>query len=209
MDAIDKLLAELKLDQQAQPANSQLERSQQGQTSSQTSLDDLLEAISDQTKQTVQKRLSEHASFAHQDESLSLPINYDVLDTLTIADPKSIASSQYVGVPAKAQSLEADLLSQLSHQYQERDHREALQQQQERQDAERRQQQVQQAQQRRLDALKAKRRAELTQSARKWLKRLSPKTSEGQWFEEFACGYESHLEAAIDYLEALQEVNQE
>jgi hypothetical protein len=207
MDAIDKLLAELKLDQQAQPANSQLECLQQEQTSSQTSLDDLLEAISDQTKQTVQKRLSEHASLAHQDESLSLPINYDVLDALAVADPKSIASSQYVGVPTKAQSLEANLLSQLSHQYQERDRLDALQCQQERQEAEHRQQQEHHAQQQRMAALKAKRRAELTQQAREWLKRLNPKTPEGRWFEEFACGYESPMDAAIDYLEALQEVN--
>lgn len=69
-----------------------------------------------------------------------------------------------------------------------------------------RQQQAQQKQHR-LEQLKQQRRAELTETAAHWLKTLSPKSTEGRWFEEFACNYESRLEAAIDYLEALQEVN--
>jgi hypothetical protein len=61
--------------------------------------------------------------------------------------------------------------------------------------------------QRRLKQLKAQRRAELAEKALDWLKQLNPKSSEGRWFEEFACGYSSRVEAAIDYLEALSEVN--
>jgi hypothetical protein len=66
-----------------------------------------------------------------------------------------------------------------------------------------------QAQQRaeKLEQLRLQRRAELAVTARSWLAKLSKKSEEGRWFEEFACNYESQLAAAIDYLEALQEVN--
>ncbi|MDJ0724798.1 MAG: hypothetical protein QNJ38_06770 [Prochloraceae cyanobacterium] len=45
----------------------------------------------------------------------------------------------------------------------------------------------------------------LTRQARSWLDNLDPRSDEGLWFEEFAYTYESKLEAAIDYLAALQE----
>ncbi|MFM2429708.1 MAG: hypothetical protein RLZZ511_921 [Cyanobacteriota bacterium] len=61
--------------------------------------------------------------------------------------------------------------------------------------------------QQRLEQLRSQRREALRQTAAQWLKQLKPKSDEGRWFEEFACNYESRLEAAIDYLEALEEVN--
>ncbi len=70
-------------------------------------------------------------------------------------------------------------------------------------------QQQEQQKQKRLDQLKAQRRVELTEQAAQWLKALNPQSNEGKWFEEFACNYESRLEAAIDYLEALKEVSPE
>jgi hypothetical protein len=209
MDAIDKLLAELQTQQQAQPSTLQSELVQPEQSYPLASLDDLLDAIADDTKHTVQQRLSHRALTPNSGESSLPPINYDILDTLAISDPKSISPSQYPVPPAQLHSPDAQLLSQLSHQYQEHDRLAALHRQQERQEAEHCQQQEQQARQQRMEALKAKRRAELAQQACEWLKRLNPKTPEGQWFEEFACGYGLPLEAAIDYLEALQEVNQD
>lgn len=79
----------------------------------------------------------------------------------------------------------------------------------EQQQAEAKLEQQRQAQQkqRRLEQLKQQRRAELTEKATQWLRELDPKSSEGRWFEEFSCNYESRLEAAIDYLEALHDVN--
>lgn len=59
----------------------------------------------------------------------------------------------------------------------------------------------------RLEKLRVRRREELGSMAQEWLATLSVKSEEGRWFEEFACNYESRLEAAIDYLEALQEVS--
>lgn len=47
------------------------------------------------------------------------------------------------------------------------------------------------------------RRQKLTQQANEWLKNLDINSQEGLWFEEFAYNYSSKLEAAIDYLQAL------
>ena len=50
-----------------------------------------------------------------------------------------------------------------------------------------------------------RKRKALTLQAQQWLKNLDSQSDEGLWFEEFAYSYESKLEAAIDYLEALDE----
>ncbi len=60
--------------------------------------------------------------------------------------------------------------------------------------------------QQRRDLLRQQRRTALVTQAQQWLQQLNPSTEEGRWFEDFACSYESPLEAAIDYLEALQDV---
>ncbi|MBD2079514.1 hypothetical protein [Leptolyngbya sp. FACHB-17] len=77
-----------------------------------------------------------------------------------------------------------------------------------RQEALRLQQQAQQKQER-LEQLKQQRRQALAIRAEEWLKSLDPDSSEGQWFEEFACHYESRIVAAIDYFKALQEVDRD
>lgn len=66
-----------------------------------------------------------------------------------------------------------------------------------------------QQKQERLEQLKQQRRQALTVKAEEWLKTLDPNSSEGRWFEEFACNYRSRIEAAIDYLEALGEVDRD
>jgi hypothetical protein len=57
----------------------------------------------------------------------------------------------------------------------------------------------------RLQQLKIQRQALSRSNATKWLAKLSSVSEEGRWFEEFACHYESRLEAALDYLEAIEE----
>lgn len=64
-----------------------------------------------------------------------------------------------------------------------------------------------QEKQKRQAALKKTRRQRLIPTAQTWLKQLKPNSPEGRWFEDFSCNYESKLEAAIDYLEALESVN--
>jgi anion-transporting ArsA/GET3 family ATPase len=63
------------------------------------------------------------------------------------------------------------------------------------------------AKQQRLDRLQAERRQELSQEATLWLRQLKPKSDEAKWFEEFACNYNTPLEAAIEYLEALKSID--
>ncbi|MGL5942789.1 MAG: salt stress protein, Slr1339 family [Waterburya sp.] len=68
----------------------------------------------------------------------------------------------------------------------------------------RRQQELIEAQRR--EELRERRRKEaLREQAQQWLKNLSLNSEEGRWFEEFSYSYESKLEAAIDYLEAMRE----
>ncbi len=50
-----------------------------------------------------------------------------------------------------------------------------------------------------------RRRESLKQKAHQWLAKLDPTSDEGMWFEEFSYSYDSKLEAAITYLEALRE----
>ncbi|BAU10710.1 hypothetical protein LEP3755_12020 [Leptolyngbya sp. NIES-3755] len=69
--------------------------------------------------------------------------------------------------------------------------------------------QAAQQKQERLEQLKQQRRQALIVKAQEWLKNLDPNSSEGRWFEEFACNYENRTVAAIDYLEALQEVDRD
>jgi hypothetical protein len=56
-------------------------------------------------------------------------------------------------------------------------------------------------------ALAQQRRQDLRQQAQAWLQKLDKKSVEGRWFEDFACHYESPLDAAIEYFVALQEIN--
>jgi hypothetical protein len=55
--------------------------------------------------------------------------------------------------------------------------------------------------------LEQQRRQDLQSEAQTWLQKLDRQSVEGRWFDDFACHYESRLEAAIEYLVALQEVS--
>jgi hypothetical protein len=41
--------------------------------------------------------------------------------------------------------------------------------------------------------------------AQVWLKKLDKNSDEGYWFDQFAFKYSSRIEAAIDYLQAVNE----
>ncbi|MDJ1176924.1 salt stress protein, Slr1339 family [Roseofilum capinflatum] len=56
----------------------------------------------------------------------------------------------------------------------------------------------------REEKLRRQQRKALTPRAREWLARLDPYSDEGFWFESFAQGYGDRLEAALDYLQALE-----
>lgn len=68
----------------------------------------------------------------------------------------------------------------------------------------RRQEQLK-AEERRKQQLKQQELEGLKRRAIAWLKKLDPLSTEGLWFENFAENYSSKLEAAIVYLQDLQE----
>jgi DNA segregation ATPase FtsK/SpoIIIE-like protein len=86
-----------------------------------------------------------------------------------------------------------DLLAKVKVEYEAQDQAEQL-----RQAEQQRQEQLRQAQ------LQAQQRAALTAKAQDWLKHLDVLSTEGIWFEQFSSRYNSRLEAAIDYLQALE-----
>ncbi len=59
-----------------------------------------------------------------------------------------------------------------------------------------------QNEQQQLQAEQLKRIEKLKLQAKDWLKQLDPLSTEGLWFERFAEGYPTKLEAAINYLQS-------
>ena len=90
----------------------------------------------------------------------------------------------------KSDSAIDSLLTQLQAEYQQQDKVEAQQQQQQLQAEQLQQQQQRQKQ---LETLRVQ--------AQAWLEQLEPLSTEGLWFERFAEGYTTKLEAAISYLQ--------
>lgn len=90
--------------------------------------------------------------------------------------------------------VEPNLFQELRSEYQNKEQIEAERQQQEIKDKQRL---IKQREQKKQKALQEK--------AQNWLKQLNPKSDEGKWFEEFSYSYDSKIEAAIHYLEALRE----
>jgi DNA repair exonuclease SbcCD ATPase subunit len=68
-------------------------------------------------------------------------------------------------------------------------------------------QRQEQLKQQRLEQLKQQRRAALNNYAENWLANLAQNAVEKRWFDEFACNYSNRTEAAIAYLEALEDLN--
>lgn len=138
----------------------------------------------------------------------------DEIDQLLaqLNDPSKGQSIPPPSPPLRANPSSTDasiegLLDQVKSEYDGRDRLAAEEQAQQQALLEQQQREQAQAKQQRLEALKAQRRVELRSRAQEWLTQLKPKSTEGQWFAEFACNYETPLEAAIDYLEALESVN--
>lgn len=158
-----------------------------------SSIEDLLGSLNEATKRQVRERLRHPGMDAQPSPSTDRSIS------LT---PTAQQSSQPLPSPLPS-PLPPDILHQVKAQYEEHDRQ--LSQQQQAEQAAKQQQELDR--QHRQQQLREQRRAEIAKTAQQWLKQLKPNSEEGRWFDEFACNYESRLEAAIDYLEALQEVN--
>jgi hypothetical protein len=96
--------------------------------------------------------------------------------------PKQIAKP-FGKSQSKSESLIDNLLAEVKADFEQKDLSEKVQKQQEQ------------------EQLKAKKLEGLKNQAKDWLAKLDPFSSEGLWFERFAEGYPSKLEAAIEYLQ--------
>lgn len=126
--------------------------------------------------------------------------------------PSSSVSMPSHSGPANKTTATDGLLNQVKQQYaaeeakRERQRQEAL-------EADRRLQQQleeQARQQQRLEARRQQereeqRKTERLKKAETWLKDLDPNSDEGFWFESFAINYSSKLEAALEYLDAMDQ----
>ena len=97
-------------------------------------------------------------------------------------------------IPIQADCYNDNFLADLKGEYQA----------QQREEQQRKQKELAIQQQREQERAKRRRQA-LKQEAQEWLKNLNLNSDEGLWFEEFSYSYDSKLEAAIDYLQAIRE----
>ncbi len=142
------------------------------------SLDQLLSQLGEPQKHDIRTQLSQR----HQPQpNQQLPIT----SASAAASPNTAPES--VQYPPRQDSF---MLEQLKAKYRAEDAAIAKQQ---------KQQAAQQHEQ------VAQQRQALTQAAQQWLKQVDIRSEEGLWFEEFAYNYDSRLEAAIEYLEALEQ----
>lgn len=105
------------------------------------------------------------------------------------SQPHSSAAQILNTPPSKGESLIDNLLEEVKADFSELDAAEAARRQQELE-----QERIQQEQ------LKAKQLEAIKNQAQEWLEKLDPFSPEGFWFERFAEGYPSKLEAAVEYL---------
>jgi hypothetical protein len=121
------------------------------------------------------------------------PLPQEIWQEMTVSPPPPVPK-----MPTKSILFRSEdkLITELKSEFESQEQAEAQKKQQQLFEEQQRQEQLKQQQQ---QALK--------QEAEVWLKQLKPRSTEGLWFEEFAQGYPSKLEAAIVYLQALKEVN--
>jgi DNA-binding transcriptional regulator YbjK len=94
-----------------------------------------------------------------------------------------------VSHPSKTAGAIDNLLADVKSDFQQKDLAQELQKQEELQ-----------AEKIRQEELNAKRKEGLKQKAKEWLEQLDSLSLEGIWFERFAEGYPSKLDAAVEYL---------
>ncbi|WGV26888.1 salt stress protein, Slr1339 family [Halotia branconii] len=116
---------------------------------------------------------------------------YDEVQPEKQQPPKSKAAKQFISSSPKSASLVDNLLAEVKADFAAQDETEELKKQQELEKEQFRQAQIKAKQ---LETLKVR--------AKEWLDKLDSFSPEGLWFERFAEGYPSKLEAAIEYLQS-------
>jgi hypothetical protein len=178
MDEIDRLLSNLTPDATQKFPNPEVKAFLTSAARSTTgSIDQLLERLGEPQKQQVWDALLESSRSTHPS-----------VFTTPVAIPSSIPQKTVPELQAYATEQTAIAQAEQQATIAKAKHQEQLKQQ-------------------RQQELRSKRQQELRSQAQHWLDHLDIKSPEGRWFEEFGCHYDSQLEAAIAYLEALQEVD--
>jgi len=148
----------------------------------------------DQLLSEIKTELTEEKSVSKIDKQVENLIKADLQNLNSPVSSVKSSTNQNVNYPVNNY-----LLNDLKNEF--------IQEQQKVLEEQRKEEQLKLEEARKLEQLKAERkRKALTDQAKEWLKNLKPKSEEGMWFEEFSYGYETKLEAAIDYMEALKEV---
>jgi hypothetical protein len=130
--------------------------------------------------------------------------------SLLAEELKLAESSTYQAQPLNQiqnSPIEDSLLAEIKAEFEEQQRIEASNKQKQLREETLRKEQQLQAEKIRIQQQERIKRDALTKEAEAWLKALNFRSEEGLWFEEFAYAYPSKLEAAIDYLQALQETN--
>lgn len=115
-----------------------------------------------------------------------LKAEYDESATPQQQPSKPNVAQTFIQPSPKSSSLIDKILADVKLNFDEKDAAEELKKQQE------------------LEQIKAQQLEVLQKQAKDWLGKLDPFSSEGLWFERFAEGYSSKLEAAIEYLQTNQ-----
>lgn len=126
-----------------------------------------------------------------------------------VSPPKQVSSDKYAVRQEKQNRERLNAEIEREYQKQERIRAEKIaakkRQQQELIEAQKRQEQELIEARKREELKELRRKAALKEKAQEWLKNLNPRSEEARWFEEFSYSYDSKLQAAIDYLEAMRE----
>lgn len=178
MDSIDKLLAQLKAEYEPgkpAPQPDILPPITSPQSKSQSIIDNMLAEV----KADVEEQKTA--------EDLLTQTEYQPGKT-TQLQPNLV--SQLIPSPPKPPSIIDNILAEVKADVEEQEAAEEL----------RKRQELEQ-ERIRQEKIKAQQLEALRKPAKEWLEKLDPFSSEGLWFERFAEGYPSKLEAAIEYLQ--------
>ncbi|WP_013323832.1 salt stress protein, Slr1339 family [Gloeothece verrucosa] len=204
MDEIDALLSELEAEyRQPLPQKSAPNKSSGPLTSpsSKTAspLDDLLAQVKEEVAHGKPPKSSNASSSSKNQPLLNQSreaLKNNLIQELHKEDHTDQAAcfKSPASIRSGGNSPQNDLLQDLQKEFQEQEKLLAQRQQQEQLEKQRLQEQREQ-----------RKKLALTRQATEWLNKLDRKSEEGRWFEEFSYSYDSKLQAAIHYLEALRE----
>ncbi len=186
MDSIEQSLNQLKRERQKpeQPKQENFLSRNTPDPEASSSVDNILNEVKTKFQQQQGKKLDRNTSSQREDPLAQIKANFAAKQ-----QQKQQQKQQDAAAAAKGDFL----LQQLQSEY--RQNQKDTSQETQKQQLE----EIRQSELRRQREKKA-----LTRKAQEWLDNLDPYSDEGFWFEQFCYSYESRLEAAMDYLKALE-----